>query len=415
MSAEPGPGNRQHVIFVAPFFMQATLAFIEGATHLPDTCLTVLSQDPAEKIPDAIRHRLAGHWRVDNALDARQLVAGARSLEGRFGPARRLIGALEQLQVPLAEAREAMGIPGLGVQASLNFRDKSRMKTVLAGAGVPCARHSLVGDRGAAERFASEVGFPLVVKPPAGAGGKGTYRLDNGADLAGFLDQFPPDSRHPALYEEFVQGTEYSFDSVMIGGHPVWHSISCYMPSPLEVMNNDWIQWCVMLPRDISGPEFDSIREAALIGLRALGMETGLSHMEWFRLPDNRIAISEVGARPPGAQFTSLLSYAHDIDFYRAWPHLLVFDEFQPPERKYACGAAYIRGQGRGRVRRITGLDEAQRRFGSLVVDVRLPRQGQAPSDSYEGDGFVIVRHPDTAVVQNALREIVQIIRVELA
>jgi hypothetical protein len=118
--------------------------------------------------------------------------------------------------------------------------------------------------------------------------------------------------------------------------------------------------------------------------------------MEWFQLRKGRIAISEVGARPPGAQFTSLLSWAHDLDFYSAWPRLMVFDDFEPPARKYAVGAAYFRGQGRGRVRAIHGLDEAQRRFGHLVVEARLPRAGQAPADSYEGDGYVIIRHPDS-------------------
>jgi hypothetical protein len=187
------------------------------------------------------------------------------------------------------------------------------------------------------------------------------------------------------------------------------------MPSPLEVLENAWIQWCVLLPRDIGGEEFEPIRRAAFDGLAELGLATGLSHMEWFRLLDGRIAISEVGARPPGAQFTSLLSYAHDIDFYQAWPRLMVFDRFDPPPRRYAVGAAYVRGQGRGRVRRIHGLAEAQRRFGALVVEAKLPHEGQPPSDSYEGDGYVILRHPDTGVVERALREIVQIIRVELA
>ena len=395
--------------------MDATLAFIEGATHLPDTNLTVISQDPADRIPARLRHQIAGHWCVDDALDPEQLVFAARNLERSFGPPRRMIGALEQLQVPLAIARESLGIEGLSVNASINFRDKSRMKDVLSEAHIPCARHVLVGECSVAESFAAEVGFPLVVKPPAGAGGKGTYRLDQSSDLSRFLERFPPDPHHPTLYEEFVRGTEYSFDSVVIGGQPVWHSISQYMPSPLEVLENAWIQWCVMLPRDISGAEFDPIRQAGFAGVKALGLQSGLSHMEWFRLKDNRIAISEVGARPPGAQFTSLLSYAHDMDFYRAWPHLMVFDEFDPPERRYAVGAAYIRGQGSGRVRRISGLDEAQRRFGSLVVETKLPQEGQAPSDSYEGDGFIIVRDPDTEVVQRTLQEIVQIIRVELA
>lgn len=403
-----------HVAFVAPFFMDATLRFIDGACGLPGINLTVISQDPADRLPQAVRHRLAGHWRVDDALDPEQIVHAASRLAAEFGAPRRLFGPLEQLQVPLAVARSKLGIDGLSVDAALNFRDKARMKGVLNEAGVPCARHALVGDRQSALDFAQRAGFPLVVKPPAGAGGKSTFRIDGARDLDALLERFPPNPARPTLYEEFVQGTEYSFDSVMIDGRPVWHSISCYMPSPLEVLENPWIQWVVMLPRDISQPEFDPIREAATNGLAALGLETGLSHMEWFRLPDGRIAISEVGARPPGAQFTSLLSYAHDIDFYRAWPALMAFGEFEPPPRQYAAGAAYIRGQGRGRVRRIRGLDEAQKKFGPLVVEARLPGEGQPPSDSYEGDGYIIVRHPETDVVQHALTEIVKIIRVEL-
>jgi hypothetical protein len=405
----------QHVIFAAPFFMDATVRFMAGATQLPDVALTVLSQDPAKRLPRELQARIAGHWRVDNALDPQQLVDGARNLERRFGTIRRMFGPLEQLQVPLAAAREILGIEGLSVDAAMNFRDKSRMKTVLERAGVPCARHTLAGDRRSAEAFAAAVGFPLVVKPPAGAGGKSTFRLDNTAQLQRFLQRYPPDPERPALYEEFVRGTEYSFDSVVIDGRPVWHSISRYQPSPLDVMENAWIQWCVLLPRDIVGTEFEPIRRAAFDAVSALGLRTGLSHMEWFRLGDGRIAVSEVGARPPGAQFTSLLSYAHDLDFYRAWPQLMVFDTFDPPERRYAVGAAYVRGQGEGRVRYIHGLDEAQARFGSLVVEAKLPHEGQPPSDSYEGDGYIILRHPDTDVVEQALREIVQVIRVDLA
>lgn len=405
----------RHVIFVAPFFLDATLRFLRGACRLADTQLTLISQDPLEKLPAELRVPLAGHWRVADALDPAQLVDAARNLERRHGKASRMFGPLEQLQVPLAVARQSLGIRGLGVEAAKNFRDKSRMKDVLLKAGVPCARHRLVGDVETATVFAREAGFPLVVKPPAGAGGKSTFRVDNAGGLERMLERFPPRPDQPTLYEEFVRGTEYSFDSVMLDGELVWHSISRYMPSPLEVLENAWIQWVVMLPRDISGSEFDPIRQAADAGLRALGLDNGLSHMEWFRLMDGRIAISEVGARPPGAQFTSLLSYAHDIDFYRAWPRIMADGEFEPPPRRYAAGAAYIRGQGRGRVRRIHGLDEAQRRFGPLVMEARLPQEGQSPSDSYEGDGYIIVRHAETSVVEQALTEIVKLIRVELA
>ena len=404
-----------HVIFAAPFFMDATLRFLSGATHLPNVNLTVVSQDPAERIPKEIRARLAGHWRINDGLDPEQLVFAARKLETQFGKAVSYLATLEQLQVPLAIAREALGIKGISSEAARNFRDKSRMKDVLRNAGIPCARHALVGDRASAIAFTKSIGFPVVVKPPDGAGGKATYRLESQTELEQWLRSHTLHPQQPALFEEFMHGKEYSFDSVVINGSPVWHSVSVYSPTPLEVMENDWIQWCVMLPRDISGAEFDPIRKAGFEAIEKLGLETGLSHMEWFRLADDSIAISEVGARPPGAQITSLLSYAYDHDFYKAWPRLMVFNDFDPPERAYAVGAAYLRGQGRGRVANISGIDDVQRRFGAVVVEAKLPQEGQSRSDSYEGDGYVIVRHPDTDVVQEALQHIITTVRVELA
>ena len=85
-------------------------------------------------------------------------------------------------------------------------------------------------------------------------------------------------------------------------------------------------------------------------------MTTGVSHLEWFRRGDGSIAISEVGARPGGAQISKLMSHAHDFDFYRAWARLMIDHAFDPPEREYSAGAAYLRGQGQGRVRAIHGL-----------------------------------------------------------
>ena len=49
----------------------------------------------------------------------------------------------------------------------------------------------------------------------------------------------------------------------------------------------------------------------------------------------------------------------------------------------------------------------------AAVVDVHLPGLGDRPSGTYEGDGYVIVRDPDTAVVERALGELISTIRLE--
>lgn len=401
-----------NVVFVAPFLLEATLRFVRAACELPGVRVALVSQDPPDRLPAGLRARIAAFRNVADALDARTLADAVRALGV---PADRLLGTLEELQVPLGEVRDALGLPGLGADAARNFRDKARMKDVLAAAGLPCARHVRTADEAEAQRFADEVGFPLVVKPTAGSGSRGTFRVDSRERLEETLRRNRPGEGRELILEEFVTGEEHSFDSVFLDGRMVWYSTTDYFPGPLEVLEQPWIQWCVVLPREVQRPDVDGFRPLAERALRALGMKTGLSHLEWFRRHDGSYAISEVGARPPGAQFVTLMSYAHDTDFYQAWAKLMIFDRFDPPPRPYAAGVAFLRGRGEGRIRAVRGVRHAARQIGDLAVEVELPRAGATPTGAYDGDGWVIVRHPDTGAVREALGRIIRSIEVEVA
>ncbi|TPW10245.1 MAG: hypothetical protein FD129_1964, partial [bacterium] len=245
-----------NVIFVAPYFLETTLRFIEGAVNLSGARVGLISSDPESKLPPSIRRKLAGHFHLDDCLNSKELIRAGLAFRHAWGAVHGLIAALEELQVPMAEAREALGIDGLSVRAAHNFRDKSAMKDVLRSHGIPCARHALVGGEAAALDFAAGSGYPIVVKPPAGAGARSTWRVNDEPELKRALAANPPSAGRPVLLEEFVVGREHSFDSIMIDGRLVWHSISRYYPTPLDVIENPWIQWAVLLPREIDGPEF---------------------------------------------------------------------------------------------------------------------------------------------------------------
>jgi hypothetical protein len=403
------------VVFVAPYSLPTTSRFLAAAVSQPGVSLGLVSHEPVERLASGIRDRLAAHYRVADALDPVQLVTAVKAMAAQMGSIDCLMGPLEELQVPMAEVRQVLGIPGIDVETARNFRDKDRMKRILNEAGLPCATHRLVGGPDEAMSFIDRVGYPVVAKPPAGSGSRNTFRINNPEQAQDWLRWSPPEPDRPTLLEEFVVGDEHAFDCVFVNGKPRWWNISQYHPTPLEVMENQWIQWAVVLPRDISGPEYGAISEAGPAAIATFGLDTGLVHMEWFRRGNGTIAISEAAVRPPGAQFSTLISYAHDFDLYEAWARLMIFGEFDPPERRYAVGAAYLRGQGEGKVRAIHGLDDAQLRVAGLVIEVKLPQEGQSPTGHYEGEGYVIVRHPDTARVEEAVAAIVRLVRVELA
>ena len=401
------------IIFVAPYFMDATARFIKAAATVSGAKVGLVSCDPVAKLPPEVRQPLAAHFGVEG-ISSRELLQGVEFISQELGGVDRIIGMLEQIQVPLGEIRDHLGIAGMGAAAANNFRDKAVMKSVLRENGLPCAKHCRATSSAEAAAFSAESGFPLIVKPPDGAGAKGTFRCENEQQLVDCLEYARPTAANPVVIEEFITGKEHSFDSICVNGKLIWASISHYSPGPLDVVREPWIQWCVMIPREVDLPQYEPVKEVAQRALSALGMQTGLSHMEWFLRPDGSIAISEVGCRPPGAQFTSLISWAHHFDLYRAWAEVSIHDHFEVPRRKFAAGAAYLRGQGTGRITKVHGLDEIRTSLGEIVVEAKIPQPGQPPSGSYEGEGYIIVRHPESAVVESALKKIIETVRVEL-
>jgi formate-dependent phosphoribosylglycinamide formyltransferase (GAR transformylase) len=403
----------RNVVFAAPFPLETTMRFARAVGRLPGVRMLGVAQ---EAPGGEDRSLFADVVTVADGLDAGQLLQATRVLESRYGQIHRLVGILEPLQVQLAQVRQAMGIEGTDATTADLFRDKARMKDELRRHGLPCARHALIRTWSEAEDFVRQVGFPLVLKPTAGMGCKSTWRINSLEELRSALGALHASPEHPALAEEFLRGREFSFETITIGGQVRFQSATRYFPTPLEVMETPWIQWVVVLPRVIDGPDYADARALGVKAVQALGLETGMTHMEWFRRDDGSIAIGEIAARPPGANIVRLNSFAHDTDMYRAWARAVVDSAFDGPyERKFAVGCAFLRGGGRGRVVGVRGVDRANERVGRYVVESKLPQIGAPKSDSYEGDGYVIVRDPDTEVVKQAMTAIIETIQVDYA
>lgn len=400
------------VIYVTPYFNDNAKGFLRTLLPLPDVRVAAVAGEGADKLPPDLRAALVDVVHVEDPLLTDHIAAGITRISNAHGPVGRVLGITEQLQVQLGEIRDRFNLPGMRAAQALGFRDKTLMKDLLRAAKVPVARHRQVKASADALEFAQEVGYPIIVKPPAGAAAQSTFRATNAATLREALGPASIAAGGVVLLEEMVTGEEHSFDAFVKDGRVVFYSTSNYLPSCLEVVENPWMQWMVVLPREYQVADIAALGERAL---QTLGLENGMCHLEWFRRKDGSLVISEVGARPPGAQISTMIGLAHEVNVIERWSRLMVLDELEPfPERKFAVGAAYLRGQGEGPVRAVHGMDRVQRDLGHLIVDSRIPQPGQPKGASYEGEGFVIVRSPDTKVVERALREVVSTVRVEL-
>jgi hypothetical protein len=412
-----------HIVFVAPRLLENTLRYVRAFASLPEVELSVVTEDTERALPPDLRHALLGHYRVQNALNGADLAVACKWLHRRK-PIDRLTGALEQLQVPLAIARDACGIDGMSHAVALNFRDKDRMKKILRAAGVPVAKSALCASVDEIRQLVALVGYPIIVKPQAGLGARATYRIESDAQLA-LLARTPnaPSATTPVQVEQFVRAREYTCETVTVRGKPVWRSGTRYYPSPLEVLENPWMQYCVLLPREQDAGEWADFAPhntralAALMGPSAAGATgTALTHMEWFLQENGNALVNEVGARPPGVCIMPLMSLGHNTDMVRDWARLIALDEFVPKPRVAAAGAAFLRGHGAGtHVAEVSGAANAIAALGPALIELRLPKVGQARSESYEGEGWATVRAPTTEGAKKALLTLIETIQVRYA
>lgn len=403
----------QHVVLVTSWLSDNMRHCVRCFAELPDTKLALLSQEPADKLPAELRARIASYQPIGDPAQAANIIAGARAVQQQWGRIDRLEGYLEMLQVPIAEARDALAIDGMGAEVAKNFRDKNRMKDVLRKAGVPVARQALVHGADDVRKFTSQVGYPIVLKPLAGFGARNTQRVTDEASLTQALQALQPSTANPAQAEEFVQGEEHTFEAVVIGGKVVWMSSTEYVPSPLQVLENPWMQYALIMPREQHLPHVQQFAPINAQALAALGVQHGLSHMEWFLRADGTPVVSEVGARPPGANIMPLLKAAHGADPWAAWAKLMVQRTWQFPERRFAAGTIFLRAKGGGdKVRAVEGIDAMVRTLGPALFDMKLPQPGQPRSQHYEGDGWVLVHHPETMGVVKALRTVLETVRI---
>lgn len=383
------------VLFFSPAFPYEMPLFCRGLAEV-GVGVAGLGEAPEGALPPAVRRVLSDYLQVPGLFAEDDVVDRVR----RFAE-RRPLARIECLWEPgmllAARLREELGLPGMTVAETRPFRDKEEMKQVLDRAGIRTPRHRRAATERACWEAAEAIGYPLIVKPVAGAGSADTHRIDDPAALARVL----PLLRHvpEVSVEEYVEGEEYTFDTICCDGRIAYANVCWYRPKPLLGRNLEWLSPQTVALRDIERPELAPGREMGRRVLQALGFRTGFTHMEWFLTPSGEAVFGEIAARPPGARTVEVMNWAGDVDLYRGWAEAVTRKRFtQPTRRTHNAAVVFKRARGQGVIRSIEGLEGLLRRYGPWIVEVDLLPIGARRRDWKQtllSDGFVIVRHPD--------------------
>jgi formate-dependent phosphoribosylglycinamide formyltransferase (GAR transformylase) len=381
------------VVMLSPGY-PAEMAYFTRALAAVGARVIGVGDQPPHALPDPARTALA-HYEHVNLADEGAVLRALRGL-AQHASIDQVECLWEPYMILAARIREEFGLPGMTVEETVPFRDKERMKQVLDAAGIRTPWHVSTRTVAGVWEAAEKIGFPLIVKPIAGAGSADTYRVDSIQELN---DVLPLVAHVPELsVEEFVDAEEFTFDTICGNGEILFEHVLWYRPRPLQMRMHEWVSPVSISLRDMSVPHLQGGREMGRAVLAALGFRSGFTHMEWYRKHDGEVVFGEIGARPPGARVVDLMNYATDGDTYVGWAGAVVHGSMPPLEQRFNVGAIFKRARGEGRITHSDGLDVLLGRYGDDVVLVDLLPAGAPRRDwrsTVTGDGIVIVRHPE--------------------
>jgi carbamoylphosphate synthase large subunit len=405
-----------HVALVEPAFPHYQREFARALKQV-GAYVTGIGERPLQALGSVAQY-LDAYEQVPSVCHVPSMVAAVERIQQRGPWLDKIEATIEAHIEPAASVRQARGVPGLTPEQAVLCRDKPKMKAFLRSRGIPCAATAGVSSVAELKEFARQVGFPLIVKPRAGAGASGTYRIDDDAELIRVAQECGLADGAPVAAEEFVSGHEGFYDTLTIDGAVRLDFISHYYPGVLQAMRTRWISPQIVSTNRVSAESYDELKVLGAKVIAELGLGTTATHMEWFFGPKG-LKFSEIGARPPGVGQWDVYCAGNEFDLYRQWAMAVVHGRLdEQPSRRFASGLIALRPDRDGRIVGYEGIDELQRDFGPAIVDAHFPPAGsptQPVEAGYMANAWVRVRHPDYDELRRILDAIGQRLQVRAA
>ena len=363
-----------HVLFLAPDTHVYNHAFLRALRSI-GARVSAIGPAPFEQLAPAAKPLIDDYRQCARILDQAELLRCARELVGA-GAFERIETIDEPLIEPAAALREEFGAPGISQATARLCRDKVAMKAFLRERGIACAQSGAARDARELRDFAERAGYPLIVKPIAGYGSLDTHRINDARELDALLPKLQIDDTHAVAVEEFIEGHEGFFDTI-VGAEGLRHDFAAhYFPGCLEANRTRWISPQIAVTNRIEGDGYRELRALGRSVNEALGLRSCATHMEWFFGP-NGLKFSEIGVRPAGEKIWDMYRVANDFDVFREWALALCDKPSErSPSRRLAAGSIQIRPDRDGRILSHTGVDEALRHVGKWIYEHELPAPG---------------------------------------
>ena len=318
----------KNFVFISPNFPESYWKF---CAELKNNGLRVLGigDCPYDELKPELKNALHEYYKVSNLENYEEVFRAVAFLTYKFGKIDYLESNNEYWLERDAKLRTEFHITsGFNEEDIQKVKYKSAMKQYYAKAGVPTARYHLVDSFEDSAAFASEVGYPVVVKPDNGVGASHTYRITNEEELKNFFAT-KDDVRY--IMEELVKGYVRTYDGIIDwDGNPLFE-IGNVTPSCLMDVVNTGDNSIYYIVKEL--PE--KLREMGRKTVEAFGVKGRFVHLEYFVLTEDQEGLGkagdfvglEVNMRPAGGYSPDMYNYAYETDVFKIWADMIAFNK----------------------------------------------------------------------------------------
>jgi carbamoyl-phosphate synthase large subunit len=187
---------------------------------------------------------------------------------------------------------------GAKLDAIKKAEDRLLFKDAMTRIGLDVPRSALVNNLRDGLDFASKIGFPVIIRPSFTLGGSGGGLAYNREELMEILSRgLDLSPVHECLIEESVLGwKEYELEVMRDLADNVIIICSIENIDPMGVHTGDSIT--VAPAQTLTDREYQAMRDAALLVMREIGVETGGSNVQFAVNPQNgRMVVIEMNPR----------------------------------------------------------------------------------------------------------------------
>ncbi|WP_407425271.1 ATP-grasp domain-containing protein [Treponema sp.] len=193
---------------------------------------------------------------------------------------------------------EKLGFSAHSFESALNASDKVRMRACFEKAGVPSPKFQELDESFLKQTssYFSEINFPKVVKPCDNMGGRGCRLIRNESELSASVKHAIENSRtHRAIFEDYMEGAEFSIDSVVYNGTLTITGFAdrhIYYPPYFIEMGHT-------LPSKVDNKIKNELIATFALGIKSLGLTCGVAKAD-IKYTKNGPMIGEIAARLSG-------------------------------------------------------------------------------------------------------------------